>query len=83
MQGYNVGTVPASIPELIDTILKDKEAKFDSPTLNIAYRMKVSEYESLCLYHKVSLTNLSLVLFFLVSKRDKLFIFFRGFFISC
>jgi magnesium chelatase subunit H len=51
-EGYEVGELPSDIPSLIDTILKNKEAKFDSPTLNVAYRMSVKEYESLCTYHK-------------------------------
>ena len=44
-QGYDVGTIPETPMELVDIILQDKEAKFDSPTLNIAYRMSVDEYE--------------------------------------
>ena len=50
--GYDVGEIPETPMDLVDTILQDKEAKFDSPTLNIAYRMSVSEYEEKTWYHK-------------------------------
>jgi len=50
--GYDVGTVPETTEELIEFILTDKEAKFDSPTLNVAYRMSVKEYEEKTWYYK-------------------------------
>mmetsp|Transcript_14597 Transcript_14597/g.29958 ORF Transcript_14597/g.29958 Transcript_14597/m.29958 type:complete len:1409 (+) Transcript_14597:54-4280(+) len=51
-EGYDVGTVPDTTEDLVEFILKDREAKFDSPTLNVAYRMSVKEYEESCWYHK-------------------------------
>jgi len=51
-QGYNVGEIPESTEALVDMVLNDKEARFDSPTLNVAYRMSVEEYERLTPYHK-------------------------------
>ena len=47
--GYNV-EVPAKEEDLIEAVLHDKEAKFASPDLNIAYKMSVPEYEKLCEY---------------------------------
>ena len=47
--GYSVD-VPDKEEELIEAILHDKEAKFASPDLNIAYKMPVDEYERLCEY---------------------------------
>eukprot|EP00218_Dolichomastix_sp_CCMP3274_P016391 CAMPEP_0170142762 /NCGR_PEP_ID=MMETSP0033_2-20121228/8402_1 /TAXON_ID=195969 /ORGANISM="Dolichomastix tenuilepis, Strain CCMP3274" /LENGTH=1405 /DNA_ID=CAMNT_0010379135 /DNA_START=15 /DNA_END=4232 /DNA_ORIENTATION=- len=49
-EGYNVGELPANDEELIESVLNDKEAKFASPDLNIAYKMSVKEYENLCEY---------------------------------
>ena len=48
--GYNVGDLPRTDTELIESVLHDKEAKFASPDLNVAYRMSVPEYERLCDY---------------------------------
>ena len=50
VDGYNVGDLPRNETELIESVLHDKEAKFASPDLNIAYRMPVAEYEQLCDY---------------------------------
>ena len=50
MDGYNVGDLPRNETELIESVLHDKEAKFASPDLNIAYKMPVAEYEKLCDY---------------------------------
>jgi len=50
LDGYNVGDLPRNQDELIESVLHDKEAKFASPDLNIAYKMPVSEYERLCDY---------------------------------
>lgn len=47
--GYTVD-VPESAEALIESVLHDKEAKFASPDLNIAYKMSVSEYEKLTPY---------------------------------
>ena len=50
LDGYNVGDLPRTEGELIESVLHDKEAKFASPDLNIAYKMPVAEYERLCDY---------------------------------
>lgn len=44
-QGYDVGEMPANEGELIQSVLQNKEAKFNSADLNIAYRMKVRAWE--------------------------------------
>jgi magnesium chelatase subunit H len=49
-QGYDVGDIPANSEGLMDAIINDKEAKFDSPDMNVAYRMPVEEYEELTPY---------------------------------
>lgn len=51
-KGYTIGDIPETTEEIVDMILNDKEAKFDSPTLNVAYRMPVKEYEELTPYAK-------------------------------
>jgi len=51
-QGYNVGEIPETSQEIVEMVLNDAEAKFDSPTLNVEYRMPISEYEELCPYVK-------------------------------
>ena len=43
-EGYTID-LPKNENELIEAVLKDKEAKIQSPELNVAYRMPVSEYE--------------------------------------
>eukprot|EP00894_Picocystis_sp_ML_P001751 jgi/Pico_ML_1/52268/g2997.t1 len=48
--GYNVGDLPATEEELIESVLHDKEAQFASPDLNIEYKMPVAEYQKLCTY---------------------------------
>lgn len=49
--GYDLGdSLPATEGALIESVLHDKEAKFASPDLNVAYRMPVPEYERLCDY---------------------------------
>ena len=47
---YDVGEIPESPAALMDSILNDKEAKIDSPEMNVAYRMPVREYEDLTPY---------------------------------
>mmetsp|Transcript_22590 Transcript_22590/g.55044 ORF Transcript_22590/g.55044 Transcript_22590/m.55044 type:complete len:1462 (-) Transcript_22590:151-4536(-) len=42
-EGYNV-EVPETVEELIDGVLKDKEAELASPELNVEYRMSIDEY---------------------------------------
>ncbi|KAG5176932.1 magnesium chelatase subunit H, putative chloroplast precursor [Tribonema minus] len=49
-QGYDVGDVPETSEGLMDSILNDKEARIDSPEMNVAYRMSVQEYEDLTPY---------------------------------
>jgi len=44
--------LPDSPELLIEEVIHDKEAKYNSPDLNIAYRMGVREYERLTPYHK-------------------------------
>eukprot|EP00775_Hariotina_reticulata_P013861 gene13861-13983_t len=48
--GYDVGELPSNDTELIQSVLTQKEAKFNSTDLNIAYKMPVSEYTQLCEY---------------------------------
>merc|ERR1719390_82755 len=52
-RGYDLGDVDPTQMEaedLMDMVLNDKEAKFDSPTLNVVHRMTMEEYERLCPY---------------------------------
>nr|UKI61040.1 magnesium-chelatase subunit ChlH [Cymbidium hybrid cultivar] len=49
-EGYSVDDLPATAEALIESIIHDKEAKFSSPNLNVAYRMNVREYKSLTPY---------------------------------
>jgi magnesium chelatase subunit H len=51
-EGYNVGDLPEKEEDLIDSVLQDKEAKFNSPDMNIEYKMSVGEYQNLCLYEE-------------------------------
>merc|ERR1719487_153253 len=48
--GYEVGTLPESVEDLVDAILHDKEASLASPTLNVEYKMSVAEYKELTPY---------------------------------
>merc|ERR1719502_1387492 len=50
--GYEVGELPESVEELVDFVLHDKEARLASPTLNVEYKMSVSEYQELTPYAK-------------------------------
>ncbi|GFR47291.1 hypothetical protein Agub_g8978, partial [Astrephomene gubernaculifera] len=49
-EGYDVGSLPPSEEDLIQMVLTQKDAKFNSPDLHIAYKMKVDEYQKLCAY---------------------------------
>uniref|UniRef100_A0A7S0WJ98 magnesium chelatase n=1 Tax=Pyramimonas obovata TaxID=1411642 RepID=A0A7S0WJ98_9CHLO len=49
-EGYDVGQLPETEAGLIESVLNDKEAKFNSPELNIEYKMSVKEYQELCDY---------------------------------
>ncbi|CAN8073828.1 unnamed protein product [Agarophyton chilense] len=51
-QGYTVENLPESPAALMEEILHDKEARYSSPELNVAYRMSVPEYETECDYHQ-------------------------------
>jgi len=49
--GYNVGKeLPATVEDLVDDVLHEKEARLAAPTLNIAYKMSVKEYQELTPY---------------------------------
>ena len=48
--GYDVGELPASIEDLVESVLHDKEASIQSPELNVAYKMSTEEYEKLTPY---------------------------------
>ena len=50
--GYDVQDVPESAEALMLAVIHDAQAQYNSPELNIAYRMSVPEYESLTPYHK-------------------------------
>lgn len=50
--GYNLEGLPDTSEALIEDIIHDKEAKFSSPNLNIAYKMNVREYQQLTPYAK-------------------------------
>merc|ERR1719364_654186 len=50
--GYEVGELPGSVEDLVDLVLHDKEARLASPTLNVEYKMSVSEYQELTPYAK-------------------------------
>ncbi|XP_078436218.1 magnesium-chelatase subunit chlH, chloroplast, putative / Mg-protoporphyrin IX chelatase, putative (CHLH) [Wolffia australiana] len=48
--GYDVSGLPESAEQLIEDVIHDKEAKFSSPNLNVAYKMPVREYQKLTPY---------------------------------
>ncbi|CAN6444830.1 unnamed protein product [Victoria cruziana] len=50
--GYNVDGLPETAEALIEDVIHDKEAKFSSPNLNIAYKMNMREYQQLTPYAK-------------------------------
>ena len=56
-EGYNVGELPADSKALMEMVLHDADAQINSPELNVAYKMTVSEYEKLCPYAKDLETN--------------------------
>ena len=45
--GYDLEDVPATAKELMEAVIHDAQAQYNSPELNIAYRMSVEEYERL------------------------------------
>ncbi|XP_073150057.1 magnesium-chelatase subunit ChlH, chloroplastic [Henckelia pumila] len=48
--GYTVENLPETAEALIEDVIHDKEAQFNSPNLNIAYKMGVREYQRLTPY---------------------------------
>ncbi|MFL0604050.1 magnesium chelatase subunit H [Cylindrospermopsis raciborskii] len=48
--GYDVQNVPDTAKELMEQVIHDAQAQYASPELNIAYKMSVSEYETLTPY---------------------------------
>jgi len=48
--GYDLEDVPGSAKELMEAVIHDAQAQYNSPELNIAYRMSVEEYERLTPY---------------------------------
>jgi magnesium chelatase subunit H len=50
--GYDVQDLPESPEKLMLEVLHDAQAQYNSPELNIAYRMSVPEYERLTPYYE-------------------------------
>ena len=50
-EGYDVGALPETDKELMESVLNDTEARFNSEDLNVACKMSVPEYK-LCLYQE-------------------------------
>ncbi|MBW4542638.1 MAG: magnesium chelatase subunit H [Myxacorys chilensis ATA2-1-KO14] len=50
--GYDVEDLPETAEALMLEVLHDARAQYNSPELNIAYRMSVPEYEELTPYHE-------------------------------
>jgi magnesium chelatase subunit H len=48
--GYDLEDLPATAKELMEAVIHDAQAQYNSPELNIAYRMGVEEYERLTPY---------------------------------
>ncbi|KAE8690012.1 Magnesium-chelatase subunit ChlH [Hibiscus syriacus] len=48
--GYSVEGLPETAEALIEDVIHDKEAQFNSPNLNVAYKMSVREYQNLTPY---------------------------------
>ena len=46
--GYDVGELPADEGALMQSVLNDPTAKYNSADLNVAYKMSVNEYQRLC-----------------------------------
>ncbi|MBD2480495.1 magnesium chelatase subunit H [Planktothrix sp. FACHB-1365] len=49
--GYDVHDLPESAEKLMQEVIHDATAQYQSPELNIAYRMSVTEYERLTPYY--------------------------------
>ncbi len=52
LNGYDVQGLPESPEQLMLEVLHDARAQYNSPELNIAYRMSVQEYEQLTPYYE-------------------------------
>jgi len=50
--GYDIQDLPESPEALLQEVIHDAQAQYNSPELNIAYRMPVREYEALTPYAK-------------------------------
>lgn len=48
--GYDIEEIPETAQELMELVIHDAQAQYASPTLNVAYRMSVEEYERLTPY---------------------------------
>ncbi|KAL5719719.1 magnesium chelatase [Ranunculus cassubicifolius] len=48
--GYSIDDLPETAEALIEEVIHDKEAQFSSPSLNVAYKMGVREYQNLTPY---------------------------------
>ena len=46
--GYDVGELPADEGALMQSVLNDPTARYNSADLNVAYKMSVNEYQRLC-----------------------------------
>jgi magnesium chelatase subunit H len=55
--GYDLEDVPETAKELMEAVIHDAQAQYNSPELNIAYRMSVEEYERLTPYSERLETN--------------------------
>mmetsp|Transcript_3193 Transcript_3193/g.5538 ORF Transcript_3193/g.5538 Transcript_3193/m.5538 type:complete len:1396 (-) Transcript_3193:415-4602(-) len=56
-QGYIVDDIPENAEKLLESVVNDKEAKINSPELNVAYTMPVKEYEEICSYQSSLVEN--------------------------
>ena len=50
--GYDLKDLPESAEELMQEVIHDAQAQYNSPELNIAYRMSVPQYERLTPYYE-------------------------------
>ena len=50
--GYSVEGLPESAKDLMELVIHDAQAQYQSPELNVAYRMSVPEYEELTPYYE-------------------------------
>lgn len=48
--GYDIQNLPESAEKLMQEVIHDATAQYQSPELNVAYRMSVGEYEQLTPY---------------------------------